>query len=1210
MTALADLARSLGERPRAVTLFGAPEGYDAAAVGELFAEGQVRRWLHICRDDGRMARFAAALGFFHPELEALTFPAWDCLPYDRVSPNGEIVSRRIDTLTRLAGGEEERPLVVLTTVNALVQRVPPRRLFDGRVLTLGQGGRIPLDRLQGFFRNNGYFRTDTVREPGEFAVRGGIVDLYPAGAAQPIRLDFFGDTLESLRSFDPLTQRSTGPLERFVLRPVSEILLDDDAVSRFRSRYRAAFGAVGSDDPLYESVSAGRRQAGMEHWLPFYYETLETLFDYLPDAAVSFDYQAAEARAHRLDSIADFYAARQSMSGRVRGTAPLYRPVPPTQMFLDEAEWQKALSGRAVVQLSPFSMPEESPHPNPPPLSGEGAAVAGLDAFDAGARPAKNFVAERADPRVQLFEAVRDYLTAEQKAGRRGAIAAYSEGSADRLATVLRERGLGALRRVADGAALAKLPKGTVGLAILPLEEGFATDALVLLGEQDILGDRLSRVPRRRRSLDDFITEAASLAAGDLVVHAEHGIGRYEALETISVAGAPHDCLKVLYAGDDRLFVPVENIEVLSRYGSEDAGAQLDRLGGVAWQSRKARVKKRIREIAGELIRIAAERQLRPGETLVPPEGIYEEFAARFPYPETEDQLRAIEDTLADMAAGKPMDRLICGDVGFGKTEVALRAAFITAFAGGQVAVIVPTTLLARQHYRTFSERFAGLPVHIAQLSRLVAPKDAKQIKADLADGRIEIVIGTHALLAKDVHFAHLGLVVVDEEQHFGVAQKERLKQLKADVHVLTLTATPIPRTLQLALSGVREMSIIATPPVDRLAVRTFVMPFDPMVVREAILRERDRGGQIFYVAPRIADLDEVREELRRIVPEIRVAVAHGRMPAVELETVMTAFDERAYDLLLSTNIIESGLDIPTANTLIVHRADMFGLAQLYQLRGRIGRSKVRAYCYLTLPEKKQLAPTALRRLEVMQTLDTLGAGFQLASHDLDIRGAGNLLGDEQSGHIREVGIELYQHMLEEAVAAARTAGGPNGLGDAAPEEWSPQITIGTPVLIPEAYVADLGVRLGLYRRIAQLSDRRESDAFAAELIDRFGPLPAEVENLLQIIAIKRACREAGVERVEAGPKGAVVALRGSRFANPAGLVELIQKNAGTLRLRPDQRLVYLRNWEDEKERLAGVARLMQALVKLARAGQPTAAPAPMPEPTPELIKARAAGRG
>ena len=1190
MNTLTKFAHSLAEDPRAVALFGAPEGHDAATIGSLIAESGAESWLHVCRDDGRMSRFAAALEFFHPGLTTLTFPAWDCLPYDRVSPNGDITSRRIDTLTRLAGREEKKPLIVLTTVNALVQRVPPRHLFDGRVLTLGPGGRVPLDRLQSFFRNNGYTRTDTVREPGEFAVRGGIIDLYPAGAAQPIRLDFFSDTLESLRSFDPLTQRSTGTLDKFVLRPVSEILLDDAAIQRFRSRYREQFGATGSDDPLYESVSAGRRHAGMEHWLPLYYETLETLFDYLPQSAVSLDYQAEEARGHRLESIADFYAARQNLAAAPRSTAPLYRPVRPEQLFLDEAEWKGRLQGRAVVQLSPFSAPEESPP----------------DTFDAGARPAKNFAAERANPNLNLFDAVRDYLDAERKSGRHAAVAAFTEGSADRLATVLREHGLTDLRRITDGKALARLTHSVVGLAILPLEQGFATDSVVILGEQDILGDRLARAPRRRRSLDDFITEAAALSSGDLVVHSEHGIGRYEGLETIDVGGAPHDCLKVLYAGDDRLFVPVENIEVLSRYGSGEAGAQLDRLGGVAWQSRKARVKQRIRQIAGELIRVAAERQLRPGETLVPPEGLYAEFEARFPYPETEDQLRAIEDTLSDLASGKPMDRLVCGDVGFGKTEVALRAAFITAFAGGQVAVIVPTTLLARQHFRSFSERFAGLPVRVAQLSRLVNAKEAKQTKTELAEGKIDIVIGTHALLARDVHFQHLGLVVVDEEQHFGVTQKERLKQLKADVHVLTLTATPIPRTLQLALSGVREMSIIATPPIDRLAVRTFVMPFDPVVIREAILRERDRGGQIFYVAPRISDLDEVRQELHDIVPEIRVGMAHGRMPATELENVMTAFDERAFDVLLSTNIIESGLDIPTANTLIVHRADMFGLAQLYQLRGRIGRSKSRAYAYLTLPEKKKLAPTAQRRLDVMQTLDTLGAGFQLASHDLDIRGAGNLLGDEQSGHIREVGIELYQHMLEEAVAAARTQGGDQN----APEEWTPQITIGMPVLIPETYVADLGVRLGLYRRIAQLADRRERDAFAAELIDRFGPLPPEVENLLQIIAIKRDCREAGIERVEAGPKGAVITLRGNRFANPAGLVELIQRNAGTLRLRPDQRLVYLRNWDDEKERLAGVARLMRALVKLARAGQPDAAAASMPKPTPELVRARAVGRG
>ncbi|HWB49808.1 MAG TPA: transcription-repair coupling factor [Stellaceae bacterium] len=1197
---LDDLSPILGRVKRRTTLFGAPEGHDAAVLGALLRDGGAGSWLHVCRDDARMGRFAAALGFFHPGLAVLTFPAWDCLPYDRVSPNGEITSRRIDTLTRLAARQAQphptEALFVLTTVNAVVQRVPPRKLFDGRMLAVGPGGRIGLDRLQSFFRNNGYTRTDTVREAGEFAIRGGIVDLYPAGAAQPVRLDFFGDQVESLRSFDPLTQRSTGSIDKLELKPVSEVLLDEPAIHRFRTRYRELFGNIGSDDALYESVSAGRRYAGMEHWLPLYYERLETLFDYMPAAGVSFDYQADEARRHRLDGVADFYAARQSIaaSGAGGGAAPLYRPVKPDQLFIGDDEWQAVLGERAVVQLSPFA----SPDPDASPL-GTAASV------DAGARPAKSFAAERADAKVNLFAAVRDYLDAERKAGKRAAIAAYSAGSADRLATVLRERGLSDLRSVGDGVALEKLPRSAVGLAILPLEHGFATDGLVMLGEQDILGDRLARTPRRRRNLDEFIAEASALAAGDLVVHEEHGIGRYEGLETIDVAGAPHDCLKVLYAGDGRLFVPVENIEVLSRYGSEDAGAQLDRLGGAAWQGRKARVKQRIREIAGELIRVAAERQLRPGEAIAPPEGIYEEFAARFPYPETDDQLRAIEDVLGDMASGRPMDRLICGDVGFGKTEVALRAAFIAAYSGAQVAVVVPTTLLARQHYRNFAERFAGLPIRIAQLSRLVAAKDVKLVKQEIADGKADIVVGTHALLAKDVRFARLGLVIVDEEQHFGVVQKERLKQLKADVHVLTLTATPIPRTLQLALSGVREMSIIATPPVDRLAVRTFVMPFDPVVLREAILRERDRGGQVFYVAPRIADLDEVREELRKIVPEIRVCMAHGRMPASELEDVMTAFDERAYDLLLSTNIIESGLDIPSANTLIVHRADMFGLAQLYQLRGRIGRSKLRAYAYLTLPEKKKLSPTAQRRLEVMQTLDMLGAGFQLASHDLDIRGAGNLLGDEQSGHIREVGIELYQHMLEEAVAAARS-GESDTLGAAPPEDWSPQITIGTPVLIPEDYVTDLAVRLGLYRRIAGLADRRESEAFAAELIDRFGPLPAEVENLLQIIAIKRACKAAGVEKVDAGPKGAVITLRDNRFANPAGLVELIQQQAGRLRLRPDQKLVYLRNWDDEAARLKGVAGLMQALVKLARNAPAEAAP--MPAPGPALRKGAAAG--
>jgi transcription-repair coupling factor (superfamily II helicase) len=1137
-----------------LTISNAPEGRDAQILGDLVASGKVAVLLHVCRDDGRLARMKAELNFFHPAIEVLSFPAWDCLPYDRLSPNPDIMSRRIDTLATLAGAAGSKR-IVLTTVNAAVQRVPPRKLFAGRALRLAKGDAGNLDRLRGFLEHNGYSRTDTVREPGEFAIRGGIVDVYPAGAAAPLRLDFLGDNVENIRSFDALSQRSTGTLEAVELRPTNEVLLDERVIERFRSRYRQEFGAAVQNDQLYESVSAGRRSAGMEHWLPLFYETLETIFDYLPGAAVSLDHQAEEVRADRLATIADFYAARLM---KPAPGAPAYRALKPELLYLDDQEWTTALDARRVTQISPFAAPADS---------------AG---FDAGALPGHDFSAARADPNINLFDVLRARIEAEEKSGRHVLIVAYSTGSADRLKSVMKDHGMTEPVAAADWAAFQALARTAPGLAVLPLEKGYAADGAALITEQDILGDRLSRPARKRANLDHFIAEVSALNPGDLVVHAEHGIGRYDGLVTLEVAGAPHDCLRVVYAGDDKLFVPVENIEVLSRYGSEDAAAQLDRLGGVAWQSRKARVKARIRDIAGELIQVAAERQLREGEAMAPPEGLYDEFAARFPYPETEDQEKAIRDTLADLSSGRPTDRLICGDVGFGKTEVALRAAFAAVMAGTQVAVVVPTTLLARQHYRSFSERFAGLPVRIEQLSRFVPAKRAEQVKADMASGRVDIVIGTHALLAKGVAFKHLGLLVVDEEQHFGVAQKERLKKLKANVHVLTLTATPIPRTLQMALAGVREMSIIATPPVDRLAVRTFVMPYDAVVMREAILRELHRGGQCFYVVPRVSDIAEVEREIKALVPEAKLAVAHGQLAATALDKVMQVFDERGADLLLCTDIVESGLDIPTANTLIIHRADMFGLAQLYQLRGRIGRGKIRAYAYLTLPPGKLLSEAAQKRLEVMQTLDQLGAGFTLASHDLDIRGAGNLLGEEQSGHIREVGIELYQHLLEEAIGSAR-----GGKAEGA-DDWTPQIALGTPVLIPESYVADLNVRLGLYRRIANLVDRREIESFAAELIDRFGSLPPEVDNLLEIIAIKNLCRLAGVEKVEAGEKGAAITFRKNSFANPAGLVRWIERQAGSVRLRPDQRLIVIRDWDGVRERVKGIESLLAQLQEIA----------------------------
>jgi transcription-repair coupling factor (superfamily II helicase) len=734
------------------------------------------------------------------------------------------------------------------------------------------------------------------------------------------------------------------------------------------------------------------------------------------------------------------------------------------------------------------------------------------------------------------------------------------------------------VQRVNNWAEVAELPKGTTALAVLGIEAGFEDDSIAIIGDQDFLGDRLVKRRKASKKGADFLSEVSSLSAGDIVVHVDHGIGRFHGLVTIEAAGAPHDCLDLRYHNDDKLFLPVENIELLSRYGNSDTEVMLDRLGGANWQARKSKLKKRILEMAGQLIAIAAARQMKKADPITVPDGVYDEFAAKFPYEETEDQINAIEAVFDDLHSGRPMDRLICGDVGFGKTEVALRAAYLAVMSGKQVAVVVPTTLLSRQHYKTFSERFHGLPVNVAQASRLVGSKALAAAKAGVKDGSVDIVIGTHALLGQSVEFKRLGLLVIDEEQHFGVKHKERLKELRADVHVLTLSATPIPRTLQLALTGVRELSLITTAPVDRMAVRTFILPFDGVVVREALLRERYRGGQSFYVCPRLSDIRGRKEWLEEHVPELKVAVAHGQMPPGELEDVMNAFYEGSYDVLLSTTIVESGLDIPTANTMIVHRADMFGLAQLYQMRGRVGRSKTRAFALMTLPPNKVLTPTAERRLKVLQSLDTLGAGFQLASHDLDIRGAGNILGDEQSGHVREVGFELYQQMLEEAVAELKEGGTEAEIEG----KWSPQITVGATVMIPDNYVPDLTLRMSLYRRLAELDTAEDIDAFGAEMIDRFGPLPEEVEHLLKVVFVKSLCRRANIEKLDAGPKGMVLHFRNKEFSNPGALIGWIGEQGSLAKIRPDQSIVLSRDYPTADKRLRGAAVITTQLAKMA----------------------------
>ncbi len=1152
----------------AATVYGAPEGWDAVLLARRGLEHS-GPLLHVARDDSRMARLSEALAFFAPEAEVLRFPAWDCLPYDRVSPNPALVSERIASLARLLEGAAATR-IVLTTVNALVQLVPPRHVFHGSSRVLKAGGSIRQEELSHFLEANGYGRAGTVMEPGEYAVRGGIVDIFPSGLADPVRLDLFGDVIESIRSFDPATQRSAETLALVTLRPVSEVFLDKNSIARFRTGWRELFGQGAADDPLYLSISEGRRHPGMEHWVPLFHDSMETLLDYVPGASVSLDHQAEDVLAARLEMVADHYAARKTVPRD--GEAP-YRPLPPERLYLDRAGWDAMLARGPLFAFSPFAQAE------------------GAVGIDGGGRPGPVFAqalsqaaaagAGAASAGVNVFDQLRAQAERWSIDGRRLVVAAWTRGSRERIANLLREHGFRSAS-VESWDAVDDLARGQAALVTLGLERGFVADRIALVSEQDLLGERISRPQRKRKRADQFVAEATELAEGDLVVHQDHGIGRYDGLVTLQVNEAPHDCLRLLYDGDDKLFLPVENIEVLSRFGSESAGVGLDKLGGAGWQTRKARMKQRIRDMAGELIRIAAARRLRDAEVMAPPEGTWDEFCARFPFAETEDQSRAIADVLEDLASGRPMDRLICGDVGFGKTEVALRAAFVTAMAGAQVAVVVPTTLLARQHFRTFQARFAGLPVKVAQLSRMVAAREAGEVRKGLAEGDINIVIGTHALLAKSVTFSSLGMVIVDEEQHFGVAHKEKLKALKADVHVLTLTATPIPRTLQLALTGVREMSLIATPPVDRLAVRTFIMPFDAVVIREALQRERFRGGQVFCVVPRIEDMPRMSERLAEIVPEARTAQAHGRLAPTELERVMTEFGDGKFDILLSTNIVESGLDMPAVNTLLIHRADMFGLGQLYQLRGRVGRGKQRGYAYLTWPPNHRLSAAAEKRLTVMHSLDALGAGFTLASHDLDIRGAGNLLGDEQSGHIREVGIELYQQMLEDAVSEMRAEKGRRRHDD---RDWTPNIGLGLPVLIPETYVRDLPVRLGLYRRIGGLSDDAETEAMAAELVDRFGPLPEEVENLLQVVALKRLCREAGVERLEAGPKGMVIGFRGNAFRNPAGLVSWLSGKRGPVKLRPDHKLAIVRDMS-VAERLRTARDVVQNLNRIALQAQ------------------------
>lgn len=1148
------------------TLFRVTKDAEPFALKDLFSSC-AHDLLCVLSDGVSLRQAAETLNVIAPEIEICTFPAWDTVPYDRVSPNANILAERLDTLSKLLFSDKQKKhRIILTSIGAAIQKLPPQKIFYNTRKLLKVGDKLSFDSFLHYVTINGYTRVEQVMEAGEYAVRGDIIDIFPSGTTQPLRIDLFDDEIERLRLFEVETQRSSAELQFYNFGSANEIILDQNTIKTFRSKYREAFGAEGIKDELYESISNAKKYLGMENWLPFFYEDdLPTLLDYIPQADIVLGIDVDNALKAKIDTINDHYNARlEALNIKDVSEADTYRPIPPSTLYLSQEDLIQKIANRCFCCLSSMAFPHQDEH------------------FDYKTIPQKIFASLKNLNGSSVYADLLNDI--QQNREKKCIICCSTAGSLDRMYGTLLENNFKNIVKSDTWSDADKLAaKGKIALLILELQHGFVSENYFIATEQDIWGERRNIRQRKKVSAENLIADVSSLNIGEYVVHIEHGIGRFEGLENIITDGVSHDCLKLVYAHNDKLYVPVENIDVISRYGAEDSNVTLDILGGSAWEAKKSKVKEKIKNIAEKLIKIAAQRQTKKAEIFVPERGAYEEFCSRFLYTETDDQLSAVHDVIKDLSLGIPMDRLICGDVGFGKTEVALRAAFTVASSGAQVAVIVPTTLLARQHYQNFKERLKGFPIKVKMLSRLVSAKDAKNIKQELKDGALEIVIGTHALLAKDIEFCNLGLLIIDEEQHFGVTHKERLKQLKSDVHILTLSATPIPRTLQLSLTGVKQLSIIATPPVDRLAARTFVMPFDKVMIKEAIYREKYRGGQVFFVCPRVSDILQIEPKLRELVPDIKIAVAHGQMAPTHLEDVMCDFADGKADILLSTTIIESGIDLPNVNTMIIYRADMFGLAQLYQLRGRIGRSKLRGYCYFTIPHQKKLSPVAEKRLNILQALNQLGAGFSLANHDLDIRGAGNILGIEQSGHIKDVGIALYHHLLEEEIVRLKSAvtDGVSANYPSQNTDWSVQITTGVPIIIPENYVADLGVRLGLYKRIGNLKTTEEISDMREELIDRFGKIPEEVENLLKTVEIKQICQLANIERIDAGARGILIAFHNNVFKNVDKLMQFITNQLGTVKIRPDQRLFIERDLTDYQVRLEIIKKYASKLYEL-----------------------------
>jgi transcription-repair coupling factor (superfamily II helicase) len=1105
----------------------------------------------ITADTPAATRLSYEIAFFAgSELPVLSFPDWETLPYDVFSPHQDIISERLATLAQLPNLNRG---VLVVPVATLLHRLAPKEFLEGNCFIIDVGQQLDIQAMRSQLDSAGYRRVSQVIEHGEFAIRGAIIDLFPMGASQPFRIELFDDEVESIRTFDPETQRSIDKVDNIRMLPAREFPFTEDAITRFRQAYRAQFEGDPQASTIYHEVSNGNTPPGIEYYLPLFFEQTHDLFDYLPASCITVTtqgvHEAVEAFWHDVEE--------RYEQGRYDTSRPL---LPANRLFLRENELFEHIGQRPRIELQRFEIPHDEAAHN----------------FATSAPPQLTLDARAEQPSARLMQFLDDYEG-------RVLFCAESTGRRETLLELLKNNGL--QPHAVSGWAEFLSSDAKLAISVAALEEGLllapaATHpGIALIAEPQLFGEQVlqqRRRQRRARDADQVIKNLVELEIGAPVVHEDNGVGRYLGLQTIALGEINQEFLLLEYAGGDKLYVPVSHLHLISRYtGASPESAPLHKLGSGQWEKAKRKAREKVRDVAAELLSIYAQREARKGHIYHIDDAQYAAFSAAFPFEETPDQEEAISGVVHDLRSDKPMDRLVCGDVGFGKTEVAMRAAFIAVQDGKQVAMLVPTTLLAQQHYENFKDRFADWPVRIASVSRFRSKKEQDKIFQGLEDGSIDIIIGTHKLIQGDIKYKRLGLVIIDEEHRFGVRQKERFKALRSEVDLLTMTATPIPRTLNMSLSKLRDLSIIATAPARRLAVKTFVSQWNDTLVKEACLREIRRGGQVFFLHNKVETIEKMRRDLEELIPEAKVETAHGQMRERELEQVMADFYHHRFNILVCTTIIETGIDIPSANTIIINRADNFGLAQLYQLRGRVGRSHHQAYAYLIVPPKRAMTADAVKRLEAIESIQDLGAGFTLATHDMEIRGAGELLGEGQSGHMQEIGFSLYLELLERAVEALQSGKQPEL---DRPLDHGTEVDMGIPALLPEDYLPDVHTRLIQYKRIASAKDAEELRELQVEMIDRFGLLPEQAKNLFQVTELKLRATPLGITKIEMGDSGGRIFFTAEPNIDPMKIITLIQTRSDTYRMSGQDTLRIIKDMDDGKARFDAIENLLNEL--------------------------------